>query len=621
MQCDEATEHISLALDGAIDPTELEDLGAHVATCPSCQAFQQSSLRVRQHLRYEVVAEVPDVEAAVLDAVRRPAPKHRARRPSLRWLAPAAALLAGIVAGATFIGVRSDQSSDVAVAADLSSRILSAQLRVDALDANVEITERGWTPEVPVRTYQGNLVYRAPESLAITLEDTSSYPSKAWQPNDVTTIIDRDQAWRGGLSSCPRESQPTCTPDQLRILGTTDREPFPDASPAPLDLFVATPLDLVVPVGSFAGGGKSVTLGERAIDGHEAIGVEVTVAQVAPLLDGILANGNWREVNSTDRVELWLDRQSLVPLQLEIVPAKSLERERWAAHRGYTDDPATPVLEMRLNHVRIDTSAPAEFPSAPLEALERSQGFTDLAPEQVAAPTPGFLPEGMSAYRSGVVETPSGPGVDVRTWTDGRAWLKLRSTREWPGGQLFGDLGEPVREVALGPAGVAYVGDGGRRVALHGSGIDLVVTGSVSRAALLEVTETLGVHGEPVPATWSEADTKTIEQAAIALPGVLVPRTLPGFSEPAIRVDDDVITVACTGAGSRSFELFEAPGEVLTPPTDPDVRGVRVRHTTGRYSPEHGELEWIENGIALNLRSDSLSLGELLRIAARLRPA
>jgi Putative zinc-finger len=617
MRCDDVTEDISYALDGAVEADYLKQVDAHLSTCASCRAFRESALRARQHLRYEVVTDVPDVEAAVLDAVRRQPPRRlpvlRRPRRSLGWLAPAAALLAGIVAGATFIGLRADRSPDVAGAADLSSRVLAAQLRVDGLSAEVAITERGWHPDVPLRTYRGRLGYRAPESLAITLQDTSAYPSKAWHPNEVTAVVDRDQSWRSGPAACPREAQPSCTPDQLRILGATEREPFPDAAPAPLDL--------VVPVGSFAGGGESASLGERHVARRPAVGVEVTVAQIAPLLDGILGSGNWRELHATDRVRVWLDRRSLVPLRLEVFAAQSRERDRWAAHRGYSDDPDSAIFEMRLSGIRTDTSDPTQFPQAPEGVFARSQGFRDLPPDRVEAPAPARLPPGMTEHRAGVVETPNGPGVAVRTWSDGRAWLKLRATREWPGGRLFGDVGGPVRAVDLGAAGIAYVGDGGRRVALHGVGTDAVVTGTVGKAALLEVASSLGIRGEPVPAGWSEAGTATREQAATALPDVLVPRTLGGFSEPAIRVDGDVVTLAYGGAGSRGFELVEGPGRVLPPPVGVDVRGVEVRRTTGRYSPDRGELEWTENGVAIALRSKTLSLGELLRIANLLGPA
>ena len=411
----------------------------------------------------------------------------------------------------------------------------------------------------------------------------------------------------------PREAQPGCTPAPLRALGAIEREPFPDAAPAPLDL--------VVPVGSFAGAGASAKLGDRTIDGHDAVGVEVTVAQVAPMLEGIIGNGNWRELHSTDRVQLWLERGGLVPLRFDVIPADSAERARWAAHRGYDDDPGEPILEVALHDVRIGATAPLDVAVAPSGTTERRQGFRELPAEQVPAPTPAELPAGMAAYRAGVVETASGPVVGVRSWTDGRGWLKVRATAEWTGGRLFGDPGTPVRAVDLPGGGVAYVGDGGRRVAVHGAGADAVVTGSVSTATLLRVAGSLGIAGVPVPETWAEAATATVADARAAVPGVLVPPRLAGFSAPAIRVDGDVVTLAAAGPGDRGFELFEAPGAALTPPVDPDVRGVRVRGTAGRYSPEKGELDWLENGLAVTLRSRTLSLGELVRIAQELRPA
>jgi hypothetical protein len=311
----------------------------------------------------------------------------------------------------------------------------------------------------------------------------------------------------------------------------------------------------------------------------------------------------------------------LVPLRFDVFPARGAERERWAAHRGYDDDPGEPVLAVALHHVRLGAAAPLDVADAPAGTTERPQGFRELPADQVPAPVPAELPVGMAAYRAGVVETPSGPVVGVRTWTDGRAWLKVRATAEWSGGRLFGDPGTPVRAVDLPGGDVAYVGDGGRRVAVHGARTDAVVTGSVSTATLLRVVDSLGIDGEPVPATWAEAATATVAEARAAVPGVLVPKRVPGFAAPAIRVDGGVVTLAAAGPGDRGFELFEAHAAVLTPPVDPDVRGVRVRGTAGRFSPERGELEWLEDGLAIALRSRTLSLGELVRIAEDLRRA
>ena len=122
-----------------------------------------------------------------------------------------------------------------------------------------------------------------------------------------------------------------------------------------------------------------------------------------------------------------------------------------------------------------------------------------------------------------------------------------------------------------------------------------------------------------MPADWSEAGSATPDEAAVALAGILLPQELSGFAEPAIRIDGEVVTFALAGPGSRGFELVAARGSVLTPPIDVDAEGVEVRRTVGRYSPERGDLEWIERGITYSLRSDTLSLGELLRVATGLR--
>jgi hypothetical protein len=49
------------------------------------------------------------------------------------------------------------------------------------------------------------------------------------------------------------------------------------------------------------------------------------------------------------------------------------------------------------------------------------------------------------------------------------------------------------------------------------------------------------------------------------------------------------------------------------------VRGVRVRGSDGRWSAARGELEWVEGGRTVSLRSATLSLEELLAVADRLK--
>jgi hypothetical protein len=607
VRCDEATERLSHALDGEVDDQDATALDAHVASCSACRAFRDTSLRVRQHLRFEVLTHVPDVEPRVQAAIARPTPRAR-----WRWLAPAAAVVAGAVAGAAFIGLRPTGGPDVA-AANLSGPVLSAQRRVDALVAQVHVTERGWHPDVPVRTYSGHIDYRAPESIAIDLVDDTQYPSTAWKPNNVTTVVSQGTDWRSGPAACPRESQPSCTPAAPRVLGSIDREPFPDAAPAPLDL--------VVPVRSLAGGGDQTLLGGRRVAGRSAIGVRVTAAQVEPLLVGLVQTGNWRELYPSDRVELWLDRETFVPLDLKVFPARSAERERWAAHRGYSDGPRAPLLEIALADIRLDQAPAADaFPAPPPGAATRSLGFRELPVDQVGIPDPGWLPPDMAPYRAGLVQTPNGPTVAERTWSDGRAWVKVRVTHDWTGNRLFGDLGDAVRRIDSGAAGTVYAGDGGRRIGIHGAAADVAVSGSVGDDDLFRVATSLGIAGEPAPPTWAEESLVTRPGAARALPDLLMPEKVGGFGKPAVRVDGDTVTLAYTGAGAREFVLVQTRGTALAPPVEIDARGVDVRGRIGRYSPDRGELEWVERGATFSIRSQSLSLGELLRVAAHLEP-
>jgi tmRNA-binding protein len=93
----------------------------------------------------------------------------------------------------------------------------------------------------------------------------------------------------------------------------------------------------VVPVRSFLRSPEPTALGTRTIDGHEAIGVEVSASQVAPLLDGLRPAGNLRQFFPSDVVSLWLDAASWTPLRFEVRVSDDPDRVTWAINRGYVD--------------------------------------------------------------------------------------------------------------------------------------------------------------------------------------------------------------------------------------------------------------------------------------------
>jgi hypothetical protein len=604
MNCDEARAGLSLAVDGELPADRARPLAAHVSACRACAGFDHRLRAIRQGLRFEALGEVPDVAPKVLAVIR------GTTRPRRRRLAPlAAAFVAGALVGATFIGVGVGRSTRIANA-DIPDRVVAAQQAVSSLAADLRLVERGWHQGIRERWFTGKLRYQAPESLQVELVDRTRYPSTAWVRSGMELVVTGDRWWTRAARPCPTEGLPECTQQKPVVRLVTHREPFADDTPVPLDL--------VTPVRSFALAGAPVALGSKRIGGRDAIGILTTVAQVQPLLAGIDPAGGLRGLYSSDRAELWLDEQALVPLALRVTATAGAERDHWAASHGYRDTPGTVVLELALDHVALNRPLPpGSFPSPPAGAVPEDDHFIDRLPSWSTGPAPRWLPAGFRRYRHGMVATGGGPRVVVDTWTDGRAWVKVRATRDWPGGRLFGDLGEIVRPVALG-GGVAYASEDGTRIAIHGRGIDVLVTGSLAAADLQRVAGGLGLAGLRVPGGWAEAPTTTLAEAVATTPGLLLPRGLRGFGPPAVRVDGTVVSLAYAGPGTRAFLLVEAPGSRLDPPLDSDVQGVRIRGFDGRYTAGRGELEWVEHGRILSLRSGTLSLGELLAIARSL---
>ncbi len=601
MTCEQARALVSASLDEALPPGDAATLDEHLAGCADCRAYAESILGLRRYFRFEAVEEVPDVTHRVLAEIGGKAP-HDPRI----WLRAAAVFVAFAVAGATFFGI-ARRTTEV-TAADVPGRVLQAQRHLTTLTADLAVVERNWHPDLPERRYTGTLAYVAPESIRVALTDVTGYPSDAWVPNHTEYVATEGIVWWRGPAPCPAEAQPGCTPQEPAVTAVVGTEPFPAATPLPLDL--------VVPARSFDESGMLRPLGSQVIDGRTAVGVRVTVAQLDPLLAGLRRAGNWRTLHPTDEVELWLDEEALVPLALAVFPAAGADRASWAARNGYAaDDPASPILEAAWRSLAIDGGVAEPFPSPPAEVAAADAGFRAGPAE---APTPALL-SGLAPYRAGTVQVGTAPPVAVRTWSDGRAWLKVAATTGWPGGRLFGDLGDVVRRVDVEGAGTVYVSVDSRRVALHGDGIDVVVTGSVTGRQLLAAATSLGVTGLPVPAGWAEAATATLDEARAALPGLLAAEDLDGFAPPTVRVADGVVTVGYAGPGRRGVQLVASAGE-LRPPLEADVRGVTVREAAGRYSPVRGILEWAEDGVAYSLRSDTLTLDELVEIAAGLAP-
>lgn len=609
MRCDTYQQELSARLDGEL-PQDAEVLDAHVATCADCQAFLAGADQVRRHLRFQPLdADLPDIAAAVRVRIAATGPvpdppavtdRPRTRATARGWLSVAASLVVGVVVGASLVTSASRQPVEATV---LSQRVLAAQRVVTELAAEVTIEEHGWDLAVPLRRYEGRLDYRAPEGLVIELEDRTTYPSGDWTPNDVVRVVTPDAEWTRAVPSCPAPLRPGCLPDDARVSGWTDRTPF--STPG------ATALDVVVPVASFRLGGGG-DLGIRTVDGEEQLGAAVTVGQLAPLLGALLEAGTWRALHPADPVDLWVDAESLTPRELVVRAGDGADRERWAVERGLTDAPGAVLFRVVL--APTDPAGAMTIPAPPTGL--RPQGFVD-GPVDLPTPT---LPDGMAAYRSGTIRT-SEYDIEVATWSDGRAWLRLRGVSEWQSERLFGGLGALVRRETLPDGRVVYVAGSGTAVAVHTDDGEFVVDGSVTSQELLDVAASLPVDGRLIPRTWAEVADATVEEAVAVLPGLLVPADLAGFGPPAIQVRDTRVAIGLAGSGGRELLLTQHAGDRLAPPITAEVVEVVVRGRPGRYLAESSELEWVEDGVIVSLRGDELGRAELLAIAASLQGA
>ncbi len=599
MRCLAARRLVSERLDG-LDPGG--DLDLHLAGCTGCRTFAMSADDLRRALRFEPVGRVPDVARAVDRALVAEAPAAAPRRRAPRRAA-IAALAAGVVIGATLVGVGDERPEPVA-ADELPARVAAAQGAVDGLQAEVEMVERGWSPRVPERRFAGTLDYRAPESLALRWEDLTAYPSGAWRADDVELLTDGRSWVATGVPDCRPDAQPECTPPS-RERALTGRPPFSEDGPVPLEL--------IVPVRSFATTDTARVVGPGEVAGRPTVEVEVLAAQVGPLLEGLRPAGNLRRVNDTDLVHLSLDAELMVPLQIVVRASADPRRQAWAERQGYADHAGLVVLQVEVTDLDLRPPAAATF-VPPTTGSASDAGYRDGAPGVALDPP---TPAGFSVHRVGriVGATP----VGVWSWSDGRAWIRLTATEAWAGPGLFGDLGPLVRAQGTS-VGDAYVSADGHRVGLHGASVDLAVDGSVSADELLAVVEHLGVRAAPLPRDWPEQRTARPAAVRRALPGALALRAA-GFGPPAARLEGDSVVQFASGAGDRRLLLVQLPGFTITPPSESDYETLTVRGHPGRYTPGTEQLEWVEDGRVMTLRGTGLTRDELRGVAEQLEPA
>ncbi|MEX0832530.1 MAG: hypothetical protein WD276_01445 [Actinomycetota bacterium] len=634
MNCKEAQLAFSASMDGE-DRALTPEARLHVETCPDCSRFASTARRVRAGARVRVAGPVPDLVEPIMSRVREEAERApvvrmpRASRPgkfNLRSLM-AAAVVGALVGVAIVTAGVIPRGAGPALAQDIPHEIASAAFEIDGYQANYRIVERNWQPEVPERRFDVRVAFDSPEMFRVDVDDETKYPPEIGLRNDSKLIVSGERWMLQGPEVCIRAATTEC-PTEVRSVSetVTGRPPFDADAPMPTDI--------VLPMTALAGSSRVDVLGEDEVAGRPAVLVELSAGDAAPLFAFFQQAGSWRPLYASDRVLLWLDRESWFPLGFTVTAGGGEDRSAWAAVADLQDRPGDTVLDVRLTSLSL---APPEERRFSVDPGGRSEGFVDLS-ETELADVVGYEPVeparllGLAPYRFGRF---AGSDEAVLSYARGLAWVKVRETRTHGGETFFGPVDEFAERVELPGGGIAYyepaAGQWGRRVAIHARGWDLYMESNLPRAELLDVAASIPIRGEEIPEAWRirrEGDL-TVELVSPAEAQrragftVLMPRYLPGaFKLVAAEIvtfeDARGVTMFYSREGSEpagfGLRIHQAPGEQI-PPSSGSATAVLVRGETGRWSPDRQELEWVEDGVYRSVTAPGLDLRNLVAIA------
>jgi hypothetical protein len=635
MRCEAAEQLLSARLDG--EAREEQPLDDHLAGCARCRAFQAGALRIRERVRLEPAAPVPDLVPAIMAEVRRGGASEQRIRPLPAWGRHAAAFAAGAVAAVLILtGLPGLRPPSSALATEIPREVASASRQVTAYRAAFDVLERHFHPEVPQRRFEVRVAFRAPERFRAAVTDLTAYPSGEWPRNDAVLAVDRDRWMLRGPLTCPRPALPACAAGGSEVRRVQGREPFDGDAPLPTDI--------VLPVGTLTGTSRVRVVGRDEVLGRNAVVIELAYRDATPLFGYLQAAGAWRPMFPLDRVLVSLDAESWFPLAYEVVAAPSPDRAQWALRNDLPiERPGALLLRVTARSfqptvARIPVLPPAPgatdegFRDSDLPSLPQGDGEV-LVPRDLA---------GLRPYRAGTFAGGGRPGDEVLlSFSRGLAWLKVRQTRTWAGPDLFGDVTSLAAPVRLANEGIAYYEPAtatlGRRLSIHASDVDLYLESNLPRGDLLRVAASIPVLGRAVPDGWlvrrgPEGIVRLqvpVDAARAAVPGLALPApsSLPtGYRLWAVNLVERAGRTSAAvyfrrpGAelDGRGIGLWQGPGGELAPPLDPDVLRVRLDGTIARYAPSRGELEWIEDGAYHRLTAPTLPLTALLRVALSL---
>jgi hypothetical protein len=643
MRCEAAERELSAWLDDEADRRGEDRLAEHLATCSRCRAFEARARRVREVVRLEPAAEVPDLVPAIMAEVRREAVRGRRaitlplRRPA--WGRYAAAFVAGALVVAVALagvpGIR--RGPEPALAGEIPDEVAAASTEVTAYQATFEVLERNFHPHVPERRFVVDVAFRAPERFRAVVTDATIYPAGIWPRNDLALSVDGRRWMLRGPVTCPRQGLPLCAPGGVSVQRVTGREPF--------DGDASLPTDIVLPVGTLSGTDRVDVVGTGEVLGREVVIVELAYRDATPLFGYLQAAGLWRPLFPQDRVLVSLDAENWFPLAYEVRAAASRDRDQWAIqHVLPREDPGSLLLRVEARSFDPSVGRPPALAPAP---TARDEGFRDL-PEAELSAVAGRAPAvptdlaGLRPYRAGAFVGTGRPDDEILlSFSQGLAWLKIRQTGSWSGPQLYGDVSDLAVRVPLA-GGVAYYDPAtatlGRRLSIHAAGIDLYLESNLPRDDLMRVAASIPVRGIPIPGGWlvrrAHGDTlelqASLSDARAAVPELTLPGNLPpGYSLRTLHIHrgdaGTAVAVYFRRPGAEldgvGIRIYQAPGQELAPPLDPDALLVPLDGATARFTPSRGLLEWVADGTYRSVTAPTLDVATLVAVAGSLEAA
>jgi hypothetical protein len=621
-ECDAIRVELSARLDGEVDRTTSSALDSHLETCAGCREHEEALRSARRAVRLYPAPEVPDLTSTILQRVQREGGRQRLRDLwsfRVRVAAIAAAASALLLIGSSLPFTSDDP--EVATAAEIARQIRRAAQSLRAYSASFDIVERGWHPQVPVRRFRAHVTYEAPESASLSVFDNTSYPEDGdWPHNNVYLIARADKWWFIEPTTCPTAALPGCAAGVgIERRGVVHRQPFDGATPLPTDI--------VVPLETVAGAGVLEVIGADRVLGHSVQVVELPYRRAIPLIDALQAGGSWRAFHPFDRVRIAIDEHTWFPLAFEVTAVASQDRERWANRLGYEDEPGATLLSVTAtafsaadNHPNA-TFRPPPNSSLPLKADVRSGGFRPRNFFTVAREGLS-VPEGLAPYRAGV--TPQGR---VYTYVRGMTWLKVVARTVHLRGTSFPLTAEEVR---LQDGGVAYyepaTDEAARRLDLYlgrsrDRALHLHIESNLARADLLQVARS--VSGDAIRLPRRIETSGGFAVVRIDPAGVPRPPYLPAGYRPAAALRTSRTVTVYFRATETEYDGFgiritRTRGMRTLPPSSRQYDVIALGDGTARWSPETGELEWIEGATYRSVAVPSFGLEVAVRIAESL---